>query len=114
MMLKPSIIYAIVGTVMLKRGWMNRYMPPRAAPVLDVAMRFGYVWAGLMYFSAALNLALAFTLDTASWAAAMSIWGIVSKLGLFLVQYAVMNRVGRHRAAADAEPAYLKATASTS
>ncbi|HTR86234.1 MAG TPA: septation protein IspZ [Reyranella sp.] len=98
-MLKPTAIYAIVGIVMLKRGWMNRYMPPRAAPVLDVATTFGYVWAGLMFFSAALNLALAFTLDATDWAAAMSIWGIASKLTLFLVQYAVMMRIGRRRAA---------------
>ena len=26
-MLKPSVIYCIVGLVMLKRGWMNRYLP---------------------------------------------------------------------------------------
>src|SRR6266481_4771233 len=35
-MLKPSIIYFVVGAVMLKRGWMNRYLPERAAPVADV------------------------------------------------------------------------------
>ena len=28
-MLKPSIIYSIVGLVMLKRGWMNRYRRPK-------------------------------------------------------------------------------------
>ena len=28
-MIKPSVIYVIVGIVMLKRGWMNRYLPPR-------------------------------------------------------------------------------------
>jgi hypothetical protein len=63
-----------------------------------------------MYFSAALNLALAFTLDTASWAAAMSAWGVASKLGLFLVQYLVMTRIGSRRE----RDAYLKATPSTS
>ena len=26
-MMKPSIIYVIVGVVMLKPGWMTRYMP---------------------------------------------------------------------------------------
>ena len=62
-MLKPSVIYCIVGAVMLKRGWMNRYLPERAAPVADVATTFGYVWAGLMFASAALNIALALSLD---------------------------------------------------
>jgi intracellular septation protein len=104
-MLKPSVIYCIVGVVMLKRGWMNRYLPPRAAPVADVATTFGYVWAGMMFASAGLNIALALTLDPKSWAAAMSAWGIASKIGLFLVQYAVMTMVGRRRAAAAAPAA---------
>ena len=99
-MLKPSVIYAIVGLVMLKRGWMNRYLPPRAEPVKDVATIFGYVWAGLMFGSAALNIALAFGLDAKSWAAAMSVWGIASKIALFLVQYAAMTAVGKRRARA--------------
>jgi intracellular septation protein len=99
-MLKPSVIYVIVGAVMLKRGWMNRYLPPRAEPVKDVATLFGYAWAGLMFFSAALNIALAFSLDAKSWAAAMSLWGIASKIGLFLIQYAAMNMVGKRRAKA--------------
>src|SRR5258707_13276016 len=29
-MVKPSVIYAVVGIVMLKSGWMNRYLPPVA------------------------------------------------------------------------------------
>jgi intracellular septation protein len=99
-MLKPSIIYCIVGLVMLKRGWMNRYLPARAAPVADVATAFGYVWAGLMFATAALNIPLALTLDAKTWAAVWSIWGVASKIGLFLIQYAWMNAVGRRRAAA--------------
>jgi intracellular septation protein len=45
-MLKPSVIYCIVGLVMLKRGWMNRYLPERAAPVADVGTAFGYAGPG--------------------------------------------------------------------
>jgi intracellular septation protein A len=101
-MLKPSVIYAIVGLVMLKRGWMNRYLPPRAAPVADIATIFGYVWAALMLASAALNIALALSLDAKTWAAAMSSWGVFSKIGLFLIQYATMAAVGRRRAAVAA------------
>jgi len=99
-MLKPSVIYCIVGLVMLKRGWMNRYLPERAAPVADVGTAFGYGWAGLMFASAALNIALALMLDAKTWAAVMSLWGVASKIGLFLVQYAVMTAVGKRRAAA--------------
>jgi intracellular septation protein A len=99
-MLKPSVIYCIVGVVMLKRGWMNRYLPERAAPVLDIATTFGYVWAGLMFASAALNIGLALSFDAKTWAALMSGWGLFSKIGLFLIQYATMTAIGRRRAAA--------------
>ena len=99
-MLKPSAIYCIVGLVMLKRGWMNRYLPERAAPVADVATAFGYAWAGLMFASAVLNVALALSLDAKTWAAVMSAWGLFSKIGLFLIQYGWMTAVGRRRAAA--------------
>ena len=99
-MLKPSVIYCIVGLVMLRRGWMNRYLPERAAPVADVATAFGYAWAGLMFGSAALNIALAMSLDAKMWAAVISAWGIASKIALFLVQYGVMNAIGKRRAAA--------------
>src|SRR3979409_511451 len=59
-MLKPSLIYTIVGVVMLRPGWMNRYLPPVAIQMIpDIAYIFGYVWAGLMFFSAALNIVVA-------------------------------------------------------
>ena len=87
--------------VMLKRGWMNRYLPPIAqATVPDLGIRFGYIWAGLMFFSAVLNIALALTLDPASWAAVKSAWAIGSKIALFLIQYAVMKSTGIRRARA--------------
>ena len=100
-MLKPSVIYAIVGLVMLKRGWMNRYLPPIAlATVPDLGIAFGYIWAGLMFFSAALNVVLALTLDAGTWAAVKSVWAIGSKAGLFLIQYTVMKSTGVRRARA--------------
>jgi intracellular septation protein len=50
-MIKPSVIYIIVGVVMLKRGWMNRYLPPIAIELVpDIAVIFGYAWSGLMFF----------------------------------------------------------------
>jgi intracellular septation protein len=103
-MAKPSIIYAIVGIVMLKPGWMNRYLPPVAMEVVpDVAVVFGYVWSALMFASAALNIVLVLRLDPITWAAVMSAWGLASKLGLFLIQYAAMRVIGvRRRRAMDA------------
>ena len=97
-MLKPSVIYIIVGIVMLKRGWMNRYLPPVAIELVpDIAVIFGYVWAGLMFFSAILNLIVAFNFSVATWSATMVIYGIVSKAALFLIGYATMRIAGGRR-----------------
>ena len=97
-MVKPSVIYLIVGIVMLKRGWMNRYLPPIAIELVpDIAVIFGYAWSGLMFFSAGLNLIVALNFSVVTWSAAMSIWGIVSKLLLFLTGYAIMRIIGVRR-----------------
>jgi len=102
-MAKPSVIYLLVGWAMLKRGWMNPYLPPRALELVpDLAITFGYVWAGLMFFSAALNLVLASSLNITPWGIAMSIWSMASKFTLFLLQYAVMRAIGRRRYHAQA------------
>ncbi|HEY2835204.1 MAG TPA: septation protein IspZ [Rhizomicrobium sp.] len=106
MMLKPSIIYLLVGWAMLKRGWMTRYLPPRALEfVPDLAVTFGYVWAGLMLFSAVLNLALAVSLSVTQWGIVMSVWGTASKFALFFFQYGVMKFIGRRRYHAQLAPA---------
>ncbi len=105
-MAKPSVIYCIVGTYMLRPGWLNRYLPPIAIQVVpDIAYFFGFAWSGLMFASAALNLALALTLDPVTWSATMSIWGVASKAALFLIQYAAMRTIGRRRARAATAPA---------
>ena len=97
-MIKPSVIYGIVGIVMLKPGWMNRYLPPVAIEVVpDIAVIFGFAWAGLMFFSAALNLIVALNFSVVTWSAVMSIYAIVSKAVLFLIGYATMRTIGVRR-----------------
>jgi intracellular septation protein len=97
-MIKPSAIYIIVGIVMLRRGWLNRYLPPIAIELVpDIAVVLGYVWSGLMFFSAALNLIVALNFSVVTWSAVMSIWGIASKAALFLIGYAIMRTVGAAR-----------------
>jgi intracellular septation protein len=105
-MLQPSAVYLLTGAAMLKRGWMMRYLPPRAVEyVPDLGVGFGYVWAGLMFFSAALNLVLALRLSVTDWGAAIATWGIASKTGLFVTQYGVMKAIGRRRYRARPAPA---------
>ena len=60
LMVKPTIVYLLIGGVMLQRGWMLRYLPPVAAGHgEDVMVAFGYVWAGLMLFTAVANAVVA-------------------------------------------------------
>jgi intracellular septation protein len=97
-MVKPSLIYTIVGIVMLKPGWMNRYLPPVALDVVpDIAFMFGFVWSGLMFFSAALNIIVALNFSVVAWASVMSIYAIVSKAVLFLISYVTMRYIGVRR-----------------
>jgi intracellular septation protein len=105
-MIKPSVIYVVVGVVMLKPGWMNRYLPEVAIEVVpDIAIIFGFVWAGLMFLSAAVNIFVALNFSVVAWASFMSAYGIVSKLSLFLVQYTTMRAIGVRRRARVAVPA---------
>ncbi len=95
---KPSIIYCIVGAVMLKRGWMNRYLPERAVRIVpDLGVIFGFVWAALMFFSAGLNLFVAWKGDVGLSVKFLAIYPLASKLGLFAIQYAIMRFIGRRR-----------------
>ncbi|HEX8621106.1 MAG TPA: septation protein IspZ [Allosphingosinicella sp.] len=106
-MVKPSLVYVAIGVVMMKPGWMLRYIPPVAkAHVEDVATRFGYVWAGLFFVTALANLVVAL-LFTAWWPAFVAAVPLASKLILFAVQFIVTRRVARariRRAGAGAAP----------
>jgi intracellular septation protein len=99
-MIKPTVIYTVVGIVMLKPGWINRYLPPIALQIVpDIAFIYGYVWAGLMFFSAGLNLIVALNYSVVTWSVFMSIYGIASKLALFLIGFATMRIIGARRRA---------------
>ncbi len=101
-MFKPTLIYIVVGAVMLRRGWMTRYMPPAALPWSgDVTTVFGYVWAGMMFATGAVNLALVINGDPKSWIWFIGVFPLASKLTLFAVQYVTTRFIviARRRAA---------------
>jgi len=102
-LLKPSLIYVVIGVVMLKPGWMNRYLPPIAIVELvpDIVFIFGFAWAGLMFLSALVNLIVALNFSVETWATFMPVYGIFSKVGLFLIGYAVMRIIGTRRRCAQ-------------
>src|SRR5450756_282390 len=88
----PSIFYVAVGIVMLKAGWMNRYLPGIARAVTsDVAVIVGFVWAGLMFFSAGVNAFVALAWSVPMWAMIMPIFGIVSKVTVFLAGFTAIR-----------------------
>ena len=105
-MVKPSLIYIVVGIVMLKPGWMNRYLPAVAIEVVpDIAYIFGYIWSAIMFGSAALNVVVALKFNVVIWASFMSGYAIVSKAALFLIQYGTMRFIGVRRRRAQLTPA---------
>jgi hypothetical protein len=112
-MVKPSIIYLAVAAVMLKRGWMVRYLPPIAgrhgAPLM---IAFGYVWAGLMGLTAVANLVVAFRFQ-ADWPAFIAVFPLASKGALFAVQYLTVRQVVRRRVMAEMASASVSAEPQT-
>jgi len=114
LLFKPSVIYVIVGIVMLKPGWMNRYLPAIVRTVApDVGVKVGYVWAGLMFVSAAVNAFVALAWSVQTWAMVMPLFGIVSKVAVFGLGFAAIRLVTRRRIHAMPAPereALLRAT----
>jgi intracellular septation protein A len=106
-MAKPSFIYTAIAVVMLKRGWMLRYLPAVArGHGADLMIGWGYAWSGLMALTAVLNLVVAVGF-TREWPAFMAVWPLASKLGLFGIQYVHVHHVVRGRIIAErqAQPA---------
>jgi len=108
-MAKPTIVYLIVGSVMLRKGWLNRYIPPEQLAIVgDVMDRFGMIWAALMFASAGLNLVIALFF-TAWWPLFIGVFPLASKFGLFAIHVAVVHFVAqarlRRRAGGELQPA---------
>jgi intracellular septation protein len=92
---------------------MNRYLPQQAIELVpDIAFVFGFIWSGLMFLSAVVNIVAALQLSFLAWTGFMSAYALSTKLGLFLIQYVTMRAIAmrRHRAAeAVGEPALAQA-----
>jgi intracellular septation protein len=96
---KPAIAHFAIGGIMLKRGWMLRYMPPLVAETIPEYVTFaGYAWAALMFALGAGTIAIAATGDLKLWALYVSVVAIGAKVAAFAVQYVafrilVTNRI---------------------
>jgi intracellular septation protein len=93
MMVKPSLIYFAVGAVMLKRGWMDRYVPQIAHDNLPpgTIVFAGYAWAALMFATALGNLAVMWLCDFATWSLYISIVPLATKIAAFAAQYVIFR-----------------------
>ena len=96
---KPAIGHFAIGIIMLKRGWMLRYMPPIVTETIpEYVTVTGYAWATLMFALGAGTIAVASTGDLKLWAFYVSVVAIGAKVAAFAIQYAafrilVTNRI---------------------
>jgi intracellular septation protein A len=105
MMAKPSIAHFAIGLIMLKRGWMLRYMPPLVVETVpEYVTAAGYAWALLMFVIGAGMIVVASTGDLKLWAFYLTVVAGGAKILAFAVQYVVLRLIvtSRRRAAARA------------
>ena len=103
-MIKPTIVHFAVATVMLRRGWMLRYLPEiveRNVPEPTIVTA-GYAWSALLAALGLANLFIALRLDFAIWAWFVSVGAGGAKLVAFALQYAVFRAIARQRIAQSA------------
>ncbi|HEY8338182.1 MAG TPA: septation protein IspZ [Tardiphaga sp.] len=102
-LMKPSIAHFAVGLVMLRRGWMLRYLPPIVTDnIPEYVTAAGYAWAALMFVLGIGNIAIAMTGDIKLWAFYISVVAIGAKIIAFAAQYIVFRFIITRRLRAAA------------
>ncbi len=99
---KPSIAHFAIGFIMLRRGWMLRYVPQIVSQTIpDYVNVAGYAWAALMFVLGLGTIAVAMTGDLRLWTVYVSVVLVAAKVLAFAVQYVVFRVIvtGRIRAA---------------
>jgi intracellular septation protein len=102
---KPAIGHIAIGLIMLKRGWMLRYMPPIVTDTNpDYVTYAGYAWAALMFVLAAGTVGVAMTGDMKLWTFYVTVVLVGAKFAAFAIQYVAFRLLvgSRLRAAARA------------
>ena len=95
---KPSIAHFAVGAIMLKRGWMLRYVPPIVNETIPEYVTIaGYAWAALMFVLGAGTIGVAATGDLRLWTIYVSVVLIAAKVLAFAVQYVAFRIIVTNR-----------------
>jgi intracellular septation protein A len=85
---KPAIAHFAIGAIMLKRGWMLRYLPQVVTETIPEYVSIaGFAWAALMFALGLGVIAVASTGDLKLWAFYISVVAIGAKVLAFAVQY---------------------------
>jgi intracellular septation protein A len=102
---KPAIGHFAIGAIMLKRGWLLRYLPPIVTETIPEYVTFaGYAWAALMFALGCGTIAVAMTGDMKLWTFYVTVVLLGAKIAAFAIQYVAFRTLvtGRIRAAARA------------
>jgi intracellular septation protein A len=85
---KPAIGHFAIGAIMLKRGWLLRYLPPMVAETIPEYVTFaGYAWAALMFALGAGTVGIAMTGDMKLWTFYVTVVLVGAKIAAFAIQY---------------------------
>jgi intracellular septation protein A len=101
---KPAIGHFAIGAIMLKRGWMLRYLPPIVTNTIPEYVTFaGYAWAVLCFVLAAGTIGVAMTGDMKLWTFYVTVVLVGAKIAAFAIQYIAFRILvgSRLRAAAQ-------------
>src|SRR5258706_623411 len=102
---KPAIGHFAIGAIMLKRGWLLRYLPPIVTDTIPEYVTFaGYAWAALMFVLGCGTIAVASTGDMKLWTFYVTVVLVGAKIAAFAIQYVAFRFLvgSRIRAAARA------------
>lgn len=93
-MIKPSILWAALGVVMLRRDWMAPYLPPIVTENLDdrQIVRAGYAYAALMFTLAIANVIVVKIASANFWAAYALIGPTLAQAILLSIFYFVFRK----------------------
>lgn len=101
---KPAIGHFAIGAIMLKRGWMLRYLPPIVTQnIPEYVTLAGYAWAALMFALGAGTIGIAMTGDMKLWTFYVTVVLVGAKIAAFAIQYIAFRILvgSRLRAAAQ-------------
>jgi len=85
---KPAIGHFAIGAIMLKRGWLLRYLPPIVTETIpEYVTLAGFAWAALMFALGCGTIAVALTGNMKLWTFYVTVVLVGAKIAAFAIQY---------------------------